>query len=535
MFWNIQGIGSKLELESINKLISVSLFQIKRLYQNQSTYNPLLKNHHFIHCEHKYRHQRAKRPSGGIAVLIKNTIKHIVKIEKINEHVIWLSIKQKQQPSLMVGGTYIPPAGSKIYLNYEINDIFQALQTDIGNFLLSTPFVALCGDFNSRTGGLSDMNFNVNGKDSDVIASLHNIINIPESAQNTVWQTKNRLMKDKVHNNFGKELIQLCVSSNMRIMNGFFNEQNTDEFTCHAPLGRSTVDYLLCTHPFFNIMNNFEVCPKLVESDHVPMTFSVTSKADVDSINCSKYKNSPSEKRFQYVFDKSKIALYKDSLRSDSAQDKLSDLTLNFSEGTEIDSLIKSTYNFLESSIQAIFKKRVFKSISNTFPVNAWYDSECKSARKIANDYAKRHDLNMETHNLRYKTLHKQYRYTVQRKKRSHQQQNRDELERLTSSNQTECWKLWNKLTNKKSITSNLPDINTFHEYFTKQSHPPNCQHFDQEHMIEINNLTNQIKANILPVPNNISADICDSHITESEVKIHNYTYGDLKIIKQPE
>ena len=40
MFWNIQGIGSKLELESINKLI----FDIVLLSETmkQSTYNPLL-------------------------------------------------------------------------------------------------------------------------------------------------------------------------------------------------------------------------------------------------------------------------------------------------------------------------------------------------------------------------------------------------------------------------------------------------------------------------------------------------------------
>ena len=107
-----------------------------------------------------------------------------------------------------------------------------------------------------------------------------------------------------------------------------------------------------------------------------------------------------------------------------------------------IDSKDPGMLYYVESNIQTTFKKKYFKSETNTFPINAWYDDECKSARKTANEYAKTHDLNVEAQNQTYKSLYKQYKYVIQRKKRLHQKSNRDELDRLQTSSQTERWKL---------------------------------------------------------------------------------------------
>ena len=341
MFWNIQGIGSKLELQSINNLFSeyelVFLFETMKL----DTYSPTLPNFKFVHCQREYKHPRARRPSGGIGVLIRESISHSVKIEKINEHVIWLSIKQYQKHPLIIGGTYIPPAGSKIYLNYGISDIFQALQTDIAHFLSVSPYVALCGDFNSRTGGLSDIVAHVTGKDNEFMASLNDVISISHDDR-TDWAVRDRSMKDNVNNAFGKELVQMCINSNMRIMNGFINANETDEFTCHAALGKSTVDYLLCTQNLSDSVTAFDIHSKLVESDHVPLSFSVSHGT---LINTSKRlpsknklinngKDNAKVKRFKYVFDKDKMPLYKEALKGEEAQDKLVHLTYKLNSAT---------------------------------------------------------------------------------------------------------------------------------------------------------------------------------------------------------
>ena len=521
--WNIQGIGSKLEINSIQKFITQHDIIFLTETMKLDTFDPVLPEYQFYHCQRKYQHPRARRPSGGIGVLIKDKIKHLVKVEKINEHVIWLSIKQKQQPPFIIGCTYIPPAGSKIYLHYQVNDIFQALQADIANFLHSTPFIALCGDFNSRTGGLDDRASNVEGRDADIITNLFNALAAPQSHINTDWLTKDRLMKDTTHNNFGKDLIQMCQSCDMRIMNGFFNSSDTENFTCYAPLGKSTVDYLLSTHSFFEALTNFVICPKLVESDHVPMTFSVSYDTTFEKILQPVMKTASYERRFQYIFDRHSISQYKKSLTCDSAQDKLVNLTNELSADADVDTIVRSTYNYIESGIHKTFRKKQFKAASNTFPKNAWYDHECKIARKRVNEYAKKYDLNDEAHNLEYKALYKNYKSIIQRKKRVHQQRNRDELDRLHHSNQTECWKLWNKLTNTQTKTKNTPNLDEFYDYFTQQVHPPFCPHFDQQHMLEINNQIRKIWTNELTyiVPEDVSVDICDSPITEIEVALN--------------
>ena len=69
--WNIQGIGSKLELASIlnfsSKYEIIFLFETMKL----NSFEPSLQGYQYIHCQRQYQHPRARRPSGGIAVLIK--------------------------------------------------------------------------------------------------------------------------------------------------------------------------------------------------------------------------------------------------------------------------------------------------------------------------------------------------------------------------------------------------------------------------------------------------------------------------------
>ena len=80
--WNIQGIGGKLELDSINTFFAmydiIFLFETMKL----DSFTPHFPNYHYVHCERKYQHPRARRLAGGIAVLIKDSVKHLVTVKK---------------------------------------------------------------------------------------------------------------------------------------------------------------------------------------------------------------------------------------------------------------------------------------------------------------------------------------------------------------------------------------------------------------------------------------------------------------------
>ena len=536
LFWNIQGIGNKLELESINKAFLqydlIFLFETMKL----NTFNPSLTNFQYVHCERKYQHPRARRPAGGIAVLIKNNVKQLITIKKVAEYVIWLGIKQKHPlPEIIIGGTYIPPAGSKVYLNTNSNDFFSTLQEDIGQFLQSSPLIALCGDLNGRTGGLNDIPPETYGKDANNLQIL-NLTNSDRIADpyrssqiNSVWCSKVRQSRDKMHNNYGKEIIQLCHNSNMRIINGLYNSNNTDNFTCHAPLGKSTVDYLISTESFSDVIKSFEILPKLVESDHTPLTFSIETNSCVSEYAMTNNrikisKQTCENRRFRYVFDQHKIPEYKEALSSLQAQERLFSITEEITENKNSDAIIDSAYHFLKTGLDQTFNKKCIKAVTNTFPMNSWYDEDCKNARKTANLYAKKYDLKIDRHNNQYKMLCNEYKRIVQHKKRLHLKANRDKLLQLDSTNQTDCWRLWNNLTRGNNTNfTNTPDIHTFHEYFTAQVKPPQCTYFDYDHIEQMNKFADELKQNnsnsamISP----LAADICDGRITESEVALH--------------
>ena len=54
---------------------------------------------------------------------------------------------------------------------------------------------------------------------------------------------------DKVCNTQGQGLLNLCVASQLRILNGRFMGDYLGNFTCHKSYGASTVDYALRLGP----------------------------------------------------------------------------------------------------------------------------------------------------------------------------------------------------------------------------------------------------------------------------------------------
>ena len=61
------------------------------------TFEPQISEYHYFHCQHRFQHPKARRPSGGIAALIKNELyqSKTVSIAKANERNIWLKIRNQ--------------------------------------------------------------------------------------------------------------------------------------------------------------------------------------------------------------------------------------------------------------------------------------------------------------------------------------------------------------------------------------------------------------------------------------------------------
>lgn len=71
-------------------------------------------------------------------------------------------------------------------------------------------------------------------------------------------------------------------NANMIILNGRSgHDKFKGNYTSIQPRGYSVTDYVLCAAGLFTIINDFTVHGKYAESDHEPITFSLTRRSSV--------------------------------------------------------------------------------------------------------------------------------------------------------------------------------------------------------------------------------------------------------------
>ena len=148
-----------------------------------------------------------------------------VTVVKNSDFAVWLKIKQRAYPDLYLGVVYIPPLDSSSTISsFQDNNAFHLLQEEITHFSQKGT-VAISGDFNARTGRLPDFTLFIDPDNHNILTSFqHNMYNFSQH---------NRHSDDIKFNRYGKELLELCKSSNMRIMNGYYNnDATTGTFTC---------------------------------------------------------------------------------------------------------------------------------------------------------------------------------------------------------------------------------------------------------------------------------------------------------------
>ena len=283
LVWNINGIGDKLGDPDIHALIKV---------HDIVTFTETMKDKHceidipgycMFHFARKTRHKNDKRASGGgggggwfrggwgggcrggwgggwvggggwwgCLVLIHNTLVKYVSIEHTNQYVVWATVKS--HPAIThIRFMYIPPIGA---VATGESSPFSELQNEI-LARCSTRRVVLCGDFNSRTAEILDMNLDGKFK----ISPLY---------------SETRSNRDQTVYTYGRKLIDLCRDNDILILNGrtrLHETHKNDGFTCIRHNGCSVIDYAISHVEAIASLSNFKVVEKLMESDHTPLSF----------------------------------------------------------------------------------------------------------------------------------------------------------------------------------------------------------------------------------------------------------------------
>ena len=132
---------------------------------------------------------------------------------------------------------------------------------------------------------------------------------------------------------------------------------------------------------------------------------------------------------------------------------------LNCNE-VDINHATNKLYKYLSAATAGIFKTKVFNSCKS-FPTNALFDQECKDLKSRLNQKLKQNYNQIEINDLM-----KQYKQTVQRKKRNYFKYQAENIMYLNKTDQINFWKYWNmikmKITQAQISTQRLPLVITW-------------------------------------------------------------------------
>ena len=144
--------------------------------------------------------------------------------------------------------------------------MFTLLYNDI---LLFTTYgkCLIYGDFNSRTGNLSDI-IEMDYDDMDRTCML-------DISYDIVDFINKRSSLDNNINEYDRKLITLCQTTDSVIVNGRTVGDISGKMTCHTHNGSSLIDYVLCSHQLFSYID-LKVGDLSSLSDHCLISTEIT-------------------------------------------------------------------------------------------------------------------------------------------------------------------------------------------------------------------------------------------------------------------
>ena len=213
----------------------------------------------------------------------------------------------------MIGVVYVPPIDSSY--NGIKQDIFDIIELEYSK-CANNHNIFLCGDFNARTSTLPD-----------IITDEFTAFNggQPKFACSNILADSHRYNMDTKANTSGELLLELCKHTGLIIANGrIYQDKHRGSFTYYNRNGKSVIDYMLFDQNCYNIITNFAVAPKLVESDHCPIEFGLeieplcnTHKSVKDYDHVAVY-----QAYHKYIWNVSRTDQYKISLRRDKCNNR---------------------------------------------------------------------------------------------------------------------------------------------------------------------------------------------------------------------
>ena len=318
------------------------------------------------------------RGSGGIAVYIRDTWVSSVAVwrKAVDASRLWLRFRPYNSTPLYLCVAYIPPQSS----TYGDIDIFDALSADIADVQNLGGTVLLGGDFNARTGTAPDV------VDTSCYASLLQTPLLDDSCPLQDLPPRSNRDCGGLHG-WHRELLDLCCSTGIYILNGRTPGDEEGEVTCLSNGGSSTVDYfvasgdLLACSPRLQVISDAHLCGRRgSDSDHRPLLLHVCVGSPVDpDRNRQQARAQPS--RVSFVYDAARCESYRSRLQEALASARVGD------PAAGADAAVRVLQACIVSAAQQTYKRRSTATGCRRHQHKPWFDDECRSAKRALNEF----------------------------------------------------------------------------------------------------------------------------------------------------
>ena len=468
----------------------------------------------------KCKHPKSKRESGGLGIFINDDIQEgAIKWAHTDDIIAWIILKKSFfgfEKDVYLGNVYIVPEGSTYLRHDEFNLLYQEI--------LKVPDdseIALCGDYNARTGTTLDFDAHANGSNGglnqllppDDLGVYHLI--------NEMWRRDIliRASRDnKIVNKHGIHLLNLCKSAGMLILNGRIDrDKGIGDFTRDDTTGKSVVDYVISTPKLFKLVQNFRIHGKFPESDHRPISLSLLTARNVTG--CKEIHPVEWKPHNKYVWsrgDLDRLAYTMDDMISESYRLYIVESVASL---CDVDTVAGHFDDYITQACKRTFRQECKKHKGNK-KGPAWYDAECRHKRALAIQAGERvlNDKDREKQTVACR----QYRSCKQRKQRLYFRKCVEEIKCAYFNDRGSMWKVLDKISNRGECP-NEPSDSEFYHYFKDLSSLPQNDNFSSEYETTAINFMRKYDSN---------CDLtCASHYNSlvEEIVNANFTHDEIE------
>lgn len=446
--WNIDGLKNKITDDLFYSKISfydiVGLVETWAHDENQCTeiINNGLQDFNYIFVP-AIGECTVGRKSGGIILLFRKLLQNAIKIISVNSSVVWIKLSKTYfgwDRDLYLATVYIPPPTSKYY-----SDHYTTLENDIAMYS-NLGDVKLMGDFNARLGTLQDYVID----DSDKHLALP-----PDYCPDS---QKHRRNVDTKVNSHGKNLISMCMATQLRILNGRTPGDTLGNFTYHDPRGSSAIDYFLCCESFRSRIWGVQIHSLTYLSRHCQISCFLKCRK-IPPVKKKNILQTPCPPAIRFL--KTDIDAYQSTLLSPQSINAISNFMTRDIDSTQlgIDQALKDLTYTIHQAGTSVHPMQTYpkRRKSKRKPNRPYFDSNCKAARNIVNKLGKSLSKTPWQADLRheYNFQKKQYKKLIKKQYRDFKQNLVNKLNDLDPTDTKELWAILDKLGNIDSPLKN--------------------------------------------------------------------------------